>query len=168
VSGDSTSDVPRHGWASAGGHGHHGWIWPAIRALPPDEQGLRVLDAGCGSGFIAAQIAALGHAVTGIDASPDGIGLARRAYSGVRFEIASVYDDIAHLMPPGGWNVVVAAEVIEHLYSPQRFLANMDRHLQPGGSIILTTPYHGFLKNLALSLDAWDRHFTVQWEGISS
>jgi 2-polyprenyl-6-hydroxyphenyl methylase/3-demethylubiquinone-9 3-methyltransferase len=42
----------------------------------------------------------------------------------------------------------------------------MHRHLKPGGVIILTTPYHGYLKNLALSLlNAWDKHFTVDWEG---
>jgi len=35
-----------------------------------------------------------------------------------------------------------------------------------GGSIILITPYHGYLKNLALSLlNYWDKHHTVDWKG---
>ena len=63
-------------------------------------------------------------------------------------------------------DVVVSSEVIEHLYSPQRFLVNVGLTLRSGGSIVLTTPYHGYLKNLALSLaNAWDKHHTVAWEG---
>jgi hypothetical protein len=42
----------------------------------------------------------------------------------------------------------------------------MRENLKDGGSIILTTPYHGYVKNLALSLfNAWDKHHTVDWLG---
>ena len=56
--------------------------------------------------------------------------------------------------------------MIEHLYSPKTYLQNLHTVLRPSGSIILTTPYHGYLKNLALSItNSWDKHHTVDWEG---
>ena len=82
----------------------------------------------------------------------------------VHFEVRSVYDDLSDVA--AGVDVIVSSEVIEHLYSPQRFLNNAARVLDDGGFLILSTPYHGYLKNLALSVaDAWDRHHTVEWEG---
>jgi 2-polyprenyl-6-hydroxyphenyl methylase/3-demethylubiquinone-9 3-methyltransferase len=127
---------------------------------------LSVLDAGCGNGFIAARIAGRGHNVIAIDASPTGVELARVAHPGVRYEVKSVYDDLNSLMPHGGWDLIISSEVIEHLSRPSAFLANMNRHLRPGGWLILTTPYHGYLKNLALSIaNAWDHHHGSLDEG---
>lgn len=42
----------------------------------------------------------------------------------------------------------------------------MHRHLKPGGCLILSTPYHGYLKNLAICLlNRWDEHHWVNCEG---
>jgi 2-polyprenyl-3-methyl-5-hydroxy-6-metoxy-1,4-benzoquinol methylase len=61
---------------------------------------------------------------------------------------------------------VLAAEVIEHLPEPRTLLCFARRLLVPGGRLILTTPYHGYAKNLMLSmLGAWDRHFSVETVG---
>jgi 2-polyprenyl-6-hydroxyphenyl methylase/3-demethylubiquinone-9 3-methyltransferase len=161
-----TDTLPAYGWRTADAHCHHAYILPAIETLLPEQRSLRILDLGCGNGFLAQHFAAAGHAVTATDPSTDGIELARRAYPGVRFEAVSGYDSHTHLMPPGGWDVITASEVIEHLYDPRRFLENAFRHIAPGGCIILTTPYHGYLKNLALAAaGAWDRHLTVHWHG---
>jgi 2-polyprenyl-3-methyl-5-hydroxy-6-metoxy-1,4-benzoquinol methylase len=160
------ADHHRFGWQHAGAHCHHAYILPAIEALLPGRPGLQILDLGCGSGFTAAHLAARGHNVIGVDPAEDGIALARERWPAVRFEIATGYDDLSALMPDRGWQVIVASEVIEHLYSPQAFLVNVRRHLRPDGTLILTTPYHGYAKNLALALcGAWDRHLTVHWEG---
>ena len=76
-----------------------------------------------------------------------------------RFEVAAVDDDLSSLAPECGFDVILSTDVIEHLYSPQSFLRNMHPHLKPGGVLLLTTPYHGYFKNLALSLlDGWDQH----------
>lgn len=40
------------------------------------------------------------------------------------------------------------------------------RVFEIGGKLIITTPYHGFLKNLDLSIfNKWDSHHTVDWDG---
>ncbi len=159
----------RYGYDAFRLEAHHRLLLPVIGTLLPETAPLRVLDVGCGTGIVAAAIAELGHEVTGIDVAEDGIAIARAAVPGVRFEVASAYDSWAGFTPQGGWDVVLAVEVIEHLYSPQRFLRNARSSLKPGGWLFVTTPYHGYLKNLALSLaNAWDRHLMVHHEGGTS
>lgn len=47
---------------------------------------------------------------------------------------------------------VISAEVIEHLYAPHLLPQFAWQYLMPGWLLILTAPYHGYLKNLVLSL----------------
>lgn len=153
----------RYGWTTANKLPAHEYIIPPIITLLPRGPGT-VLDVGCGNGFLTSKLATQGFEVIGLDESEDGVALARASYPNIRFEVCSAYTDFRKLF--GEVDIVVASEVIEHLYQPQRFLENAFHVLKPGGAIILTTPYHGYLKNLALSvLNQWDKHFTVHWEG---
>jgi 2-polyprenyl-6-hydroxyphenyl methylase/3-demethylubiquinone-9 3-methyltransferase len=62
--------------------------------------------------------------------------------------------------------LIVSSEVIEHLFLPRRLPETAFALLRPGGLFILTTPYHGYMKNLALSLmNKWDDHHTVHHDG---
>ncbi len=124
-----------------------------------------MLDAGCGNGYIARVLSSRGFNVTAFDLSPDGIALAQEKEPNIRWYVRSVYDDLIDI-GTSGFDVIISSEVIEHLYSPQKFLANMYSLLRANGTLILTTPYHGYLKNLALTLfNVWDKHHTVDWEG---
>lgn len=150
-------------WASADALEDHAYTLPAIRHLLPDGVHT-VLDVGCGNGYIASRLAEMGYSVVGVDASEEGVAIARNAHPNVRFEVCSAYDDLSHFVE--NVDLVVSSEVIEHLYRPKLFLDNVYKVLRSGGHVILTTPYHGYLKNLALSLfDYWDKHHTVDWEG---
>jgi 2-polyprenyl-3-methyl-5-hydroxy-6-metoxy-1,4-benzoquinol methylase len=61
---------------------------------------------------------------------------------------------------------VVSLEVVEHLFYPKRLFEQSRKILVNGGALIVSTPYHGYLKNLALSLtNGWDAHFSVHWDG---
>lgn len=52
------------------------------------------------------------------------------------------------------------------LYARRSLVANAFQVLRPGGELIVTTPYHGYLKNLALALRGnFDKHFTTLWDG---
>ena len=152
-----------YGWRSAEALADHAYTFPAIKNMLPGGV-LTILDVGCGNGYIASQLAAMGYNVIGIDSSEDGIVIGRKAYPNVRFEVHSVYDDLRDIV--ADVDLVVSSEVIEHLYLPKLFLENISKVLRRGGYVILTTPYHGYLKNLALSLlNHWDKHHTVEWEG---
>ncbi len=143
----------------------HRWIVPMIMELLPKNKGrLNVLDIGCGNGFIAASINKDGFDVIGIDTSEEGIRIAQKAHPDIRFKVASAYDDL--LAVADDVDVIVAADLIEHLYSPRLFIENAFAVLKPGGMLIVATPYHGYAKNLALSLfNKWDFHHTANWEG---
>jgi SAM-dependent methyltransferase len=133
------------------------------RLLPPEPR--RVLEVGCGNGRFTSRLASLGHEVIATDTSTSGIALARTHFGPLaRYEVHSAYDDFRKLTPEV--DIVLAKEVIEHLVSPKEFLANAHSVLPAGGRLILSTPYHGYLKNLALSvLDKWDNHHGVDWDG---
>lgn len=159
-------DVRAYGHDRAGALAHHAYVLPPIVAFLPPGTGLRILDAGCGNGYTTQHLADLGHDVIGVDAAPDGIALAREAHPGLRFELASLYEPLEKWMPEGGWDAIVSPEVIEHLYDPRAYLVNLGRHLRPGGTLILTTPHHGYVKNLAIALaGGWDRHHLVDQVG---
>ena len=66
----------------------------------------------------------------------------------------------------GSFDVAVSLEVIEHLFHPRDLLTAARACLVPGAPFILTTPYHGYLKNLALALSGgFDRHFSAKRDG---
>jgi 2-polyprenyl-3-methyl-5-hydroxy-6-metoxy-1,4-benzoquinol methylase len=124
-----------------------------------------LLDAGCGEGYAANQLRQAGFAVKAFDASEQSIETARARYPDVSYEVRSVYDDLASVYG-SKLDGVVSLEVVEHLYYPRRLFEESFKVLRPGGWLILSTPYHGYFKNLALSLvDGWDRHFDVTWDG---
>jgi len=157
-----------YGWKSLAATPAHEYVWPAILRLLPsytDPEIVQVLDLGCGNGYIASRLHELGFSVTGVDASPDGIALARQAYPEIDFQTASIYDNLS-IPHDGMFDLVVSSEVIEHLYYPRLLLRNAFAALKVGGTIIVTTPYHGYLKNLALSIAGkWDDHHAVHWDG---
>ena len=142
---------------------HHRHLVAPILALLPGGQGQRAMDVGCGNGFISSQIASRGYRVTGIDFDAQAIDIAKKAYPAIEFvrhEAEDRFPDFARDL-----DLVTAFEVIEHLYSPQKFLRRVFETLKPGGHVILSTPYHGYWKNLATSiLGRWDHVFTVDWE----
>jgi 2-polyprenyl-3-methyl-5-hydroxy-6-metoxy-1,4-benzoquinol methylase len=158
------NELKAYGWVSADRTDAHAYVLPAIRKLLPADKKLNILDAGCGNGYIAGKLAELGHDVVGIDLAEDGIAIARATYPNLRFEVYSVYDDLKGIV--NNVDLVISSEVIEHLFYPRTFISNMHNAIRLGGYIILTTPYHGYVKNLLISiLGMWDKHHTVDWEG---
>lgn len=124
----------------------------------------KVLDAGCGNGYVAGCLLKKGFQVAGFDISVTGVEQARIAHPEAKFEVMSVYDDI-EVCFGNNWDIIISCEVIEHLNDPRRFILNLKNALKPGGLLILTTVYHGYLKNLLLALTGkMDQHFTVLWD----
>jgi 2-polyprenyl-3-methyl-5-hydroxy-6-metoxy-1,4-benzoquinol methylase len=124
-----------------------------------------LLDIGCGNGALAASLAARGADVVGIDVSESGIGLARQNHPASQWLVMSAYDDLRSRLGRE-FDFVVGLEVIEHLFDPRLFLRRTFQALKPGGLLVLSTPYHGYLKNVALALSGHlDAHFTVLWDG---
>lgn len=143
----------------------HEYLLPALVSMlnSLDAPMKRVFELGCGNGSVAAAMTMLGYDVTGIDASEQAITQANLHHPELKLKLGSAYDDLASLY--GQFPIVVSLEVIEHLYFPRKFAATVYDLLLPGGVAIISTPYHGYLKNLALALTGrMDEHFTALWD----
>lgn len=126
----------------------------------------RVLDAGCGDGNFTASLSKAGFQMSGFDGSEGGIAKARLKYPNIAFNCGSLYDDLCAPFGAGPFDAIVSIEVIEHLYSPRKFLQRARDALREDGLLIITTPYWGYLKNVLLALtNRMDRALTTRWEG---
>lgn len=124
-----------------------------------------ICDLGCGNGHIAGRLATLGYNVTGIDASQSGIRIAERTYPSVKF-VESMIDGELEQLNLSGFDLVISSDVIEHMYRPSDLVAAAFSILKPGGHLLLGTPYHGYLKNLALAVSGrMDSHFSALHDG---
>jgi 2-polyprenyl-3-methyl-5-hydroxy-6-metoxy-1,4-benzoquinol methylase len=110
------------------------------RGMIPADRALRILDVGCGSGLNARMLAQHGHTVVGIDLSP--VAIAKFRATGFEGHVCDVTQGIAY--PDESFDIVFASEVIEHVVDTDRFLAELNRVLKRGGTLVLTTPNSAF------------------------
>jgi 2-polyprenyl-3-methyl-5-hydroxy-6-metoxy-1,4-benzoquinol methylase len=137
------------------------YLLPTVLRILPDSG--TVFELGCGNGANAHELAQRGYPVMAVDASTSGIEIAKKAYKDCRFAVGSAYDDLAGQY--GRFDIVVSLEVVEHIYSPRLFAAAIRDLLKAGGVAVISTPYHGYLKNLALAASGrMDEHFTALWD----
>ena len=146
-----------HAYTNANAHYHHGYVLPALLKALSDQEGIRVFDLGSGNGYIANELQKAGYDVTGVEPSPESVKIASASFPNVKFFQGSAYDDLASRC--GRFHVVVSIDVIEHMFAPRLFTKTAKALLEPGGMLILSTPYHGYWKNLAIAVvNGWDRH----------
>ncbi len=112
-----------------------------------------VLDAGCGTGRVARELARRGLDAVGVDIDPAMLETARRKAPGLDWRLA----DLATIDLGRAFDAVVAAGNVMIFLEPGSegaVLANLSRHLQPGGVLIA-----GFqLRAGRLTLEEYDRH----------
>ncbi len=108
---------------------------PVVRSLLARHPPGPALDAACGTGRHSAYLRALGHEVTGIDASAAMLGAARAKVPGARL----LSGDLAAIPLAGGAvDLAVCALALTHLDDPAPALSELARVVRPGGSVILS------------------------------
>lgn len=155
-----------YGYSSAEGSGTAEVIYAAVERLLSLNAvaNARVLDLGCGNGRFARRLAGLGYRAHGVDTSASGIAIASKSDPAVPFFCGTAAALLQSGEPP--FDAVVSVEVIEHCPSTQDFCNELASCLRPGGSAIVTTPYHGYLKNLVIAaLGKHDSHYNPLWDG---
>ena len=118
-------------------------------------RGLRVLDAGCGSGLFLRELLARDPALmaVGIDASPRAAALASRRYG-----VPAIAADLARApFADASFDLIAMFHVLEHVRDPAAYLGTVRRLLAPGGRLVVQTP----------NLDCWQyRVFGTRWSGL--
>ena len=110
------------------------------RRRPRAFEGLSILDIGCGGGLMAEPMARLGARVTGVDAAPESIAVARLHAEQAGLAI-DYREGLAETLADAGerFDVVLDLEVIEHVPDPAAHLRTAGRLLAPGGILLVST-----------------------------
>ena len=120
------------------------------------------LDVGCGNGFLTNRFHEKFNSSLGVDLSDEGIRQAKQ-YENTKLKFRNI--ELEKLIEENkSFDLVSAFEVIEHQYLPDTFLKKINELLKINGYLLLSTPYHGYFKNLAISLlNKHDWHFNPLW-----
>lgn len=162
---ESVNGIANYGWKDAEPKDSQAYLSEPIVKILHNLKAEKILDLGCGNGAFSHYLHNQGFSVVGCDADQDGIEIAKAGNSGAKFKQLSVYDS-PDLLHEAFFDTVVSTEVIEHLFSPSALPRFARTVLKPDGHLIVTTPYHGYLKNLLICLAGkWDSHHTSLWEG---
>jgi SAM-dependent methyltransferase len=114
--------------------------WPALRALLPDLRGRRVLDLGCGYGWLCRWASACGAVVRGIDVSDKMLERARTwsQDDGIAYERADLEDVV---LPAASFDVVYSSLAFHYLVNLPELVSRIHRALVPGGRLIFSVEH---------------------------
>ncbi len=121
------------------------------------EGASRVLDAACGTGFGAAELAREGLTVVGVDNDSEVLVYARERYSSpqIEFECLDLEDEGTGAQPRSeSFDAVVSFETLEHLLEPELALRRLADRLTAGGIVICSLPIRAAEGRTALGLPA--------------
>jgi 2-polyprenyl-3-methyl-5-hydroxy-6-metoxy-1,4-benzoquinol methylase len=143
---------------------------PALFQILPDVAGKRVLDAGCGEGYLSRKLARLGARVTGVDYSQEQLAIAQER-TDPQLGIEYRHGNCEHLdiLDPGSFDVVVSNMVLMDLADHQAALKGFGRVLVEGGILVFSishpcfaAPGHGWVRDGDGNKLHWkvDRYFS--------
>jgi 2-polyprenyl-6-hydroxyphenyl methylase/3-demethylubiquinone-9 3-methyltransferase len=112
--------------------------WQADECSRTPLEGKTALDVGCGAGLLTEPLARLGAQVTGLDAAPEVIAVAREHASAMDLDIDYRASSVEAL--EGHFDLITCMEVIEHVADAAAFAKALAKRLAPGGLLILSTP----------------------------
>jgi trans-aconitate methyltransferase len=131
----------------------HDFVWKYgsdVVALLDPQAGERILDLGCGTGHLTAQIADSGAQVIGVDRSAEMVAGARLAYPNLKFEIA----DAKALPFREEFDAVFSNAVLHWVHEPEQALRSIRRTLRTGGRVVAEFGGKG---NIRAMQEAFDR-----------
>ena len=116
--------------------------------------GLRVLDYGCGNGYVLAHYARNGAIVTGIDLTERALGLARARFNLLGFQGEFVRGDGKSVpFPDATFDIVCSMGVLHHIPDPRPVVDELYRVLKPGGRLVV----------MVYSRASWRYRVVYQW-----
>src|SRR5262245_44901979 len=129
-------------WNSKGPNADEKLRWEVIegyiRSLDQPAGGLRILDIGCGRGWMTNLLGGFGKA-EGLEPVGAVVKYARRLFPSITFHHSTVGDFAGSA---GKFDLITASEVIEHIPDSGKagFISSLRTLLTPGGHVIISTP----------------------------
>jgi SAM-dependent methyltransferase len=110
-----------------------------LDAIPTDGVGRKVLDLGCSTGYLGAELAVRGYEVVGVEKAG---GSGQEVPRGVRL----LEHDLELGLPDSvgyDFDYIVCADILEHLRDPASLLSEIANRLSPSGRVIASLPNSG-------------------------
>jgi len=140
------------GWDANLYNAKHDFVWKFgadVVALLAPHAGERILDLGCGTGHLTAQIAESGAELMGVDRSAEMVATARIAYPNLKFEVV----DARKLSFREKFDAVFSNATLHWIHEPESVLQGIFKALRPGGRFVAEM---GGKKNIRAMQDAMD------------
>jgi len=149
--------VENYGWSSNKPERSHHYLLPIVLKNLRKYKVNRLLDIRTGNGATLPIWNKNGFKVSAME--PDKIGF-EIASKNVNADVRQLgCSDILPLDWKNNFDGIVSLEVIEHMFDPMQLAITSFSALAKDGILIVTTPYHGYIKNLFLSIfNKWDFH----------
>ena len=134
----------------------HVFKLPVLEQLLPRDTKGSILDFGCGNGEVLRAVRNLNPRakLTGVDISSEAIRQAKTKIGDVRYY--KVPDGKNLPLTSSSIDFILSFDVIEHVYDTELAFSEFSRVLKPGGKILISTPYHGFIKNIIIAAFLFD------------
>jgi trans-aconitate methyltransferase len=171
IKGKDTSLEKRHSmgtekWDPGLYDAKHAFVWEKAKGvveLLAAKSGERILDLGCGTGALAAEIAASGAQLVGIDRSAEMIAEARRKFPKLRFEVC----DARSLPFSQEFDAVFSNAALHWITEADRVVAGVTRALRPGGRLVVEFGGKGNVRNVVMALEIAVTQLGISPEGAN-
>ncbi len=145
-------------WDPARYEGSHSFVWEYgsdLLAILAPQPGERILDLGCGTGHLTAQIAEAGAETAGIDSSPAMVAQARQNYPRLRFQLADAQNFRADLP----FDAVFSNAALHWMPEADAVADCIYQALRPGGRLVLEMGAHGNIALIAAAIRSAIRNY---------
>lgn len=115
-----------------------------LKSLSKDGTFGRILNIGSGEGDYDSLIASYASRLVSLDINKSDVAFAKKLNADARNIDYLVCDALQLSLPDNSFDLVIAAEVLEHVGHPEKLMEEMARVLKPGGILIVTFPQSDF------------------------
>ena len=144
----------------------HSFVWEKAKGaveLLAARPGERILDLGCGTGVLTAEIAASAAEVVGVDRSPEMIDEASKKFPGLRFEVC----DARSLTFSGGFDAVFSNAALHWIPDAARVVEGVSRALKPRGRFVTEFGGKGNVRKVVAALEISLTQFGIPADGAN-